>query len=149
MIITNVKMLPESNADFTRALGMLVKKEFVCYGSRSWRYLMVVEDKNITNYTANRLMGDVINPVNLTPVALTEGIALVNKLYVNQPRPGDHDSIPTVFYHPPNGKVGLIEVRACVKYPDINIYKTSFTPVRLSRSLTRLSAYTRLTPKNL
>jgi len=94
-------------------------------------------------------MGDVINPVNLTPVALTEGIALVNMLYVNQPRPGNHDCIPTVFYHPPNGKVGLIEVRACVKYLDINIYKTSFTPVRLRRSLTRLSAYTRLTPKNL
>jgi len=94
-------------------------------------------------------MGDVINPVNLTPVALTEGIALVNMLYVNQPRLGNHDCIPTVFCQPPKGKVGLIEVRACVKYPDINIYKTSFTPVRLRRSLTRLSAYTRLTLKNL
>ena len=75
-------------------------------------------------------MGDVINPVNLTPVALTEGIALVNMLYVNQPRLGNHDCIPTVFCQPPKGKVGLIEVRACVKYPDINIYKTSFTPLK-------------------
>ena len=47
MAITNVKMLPEGNADFTRTLGMVVKKEFVCFGSRSWRYSMVVEDKDI------------------------------------------------------------------------------------------------------
>ena len=47
MAITNVKMLPEGNADFTRTLGMVVKKEFVCFGSHSWRYSMVVEDKNI------------------------------------------------------------------------------------------------------
>jgi len=57
MAITNVKMLPESNADFNRALGMLVKKEFVCYGSRSWRYLMVVEDKNIIKLYSEPING--------------------------------------------------------------------------------------------
>lgn len=45
--ITNVKMLPDGNADFTRAMGMLVKKENVGLGSRSWRYSMLVENKKI------------------------------------------------------------------------------------------------------
>lgn len=43
----HVKMLPDGNGDFTRAMGILVKKENVGFGSRSWRYSMVVEDKKI------------------------------------------------------------------------------------------------------
>jgi len=45
--IVNVKMLPDGNGEFTRAMGMLVKKENVGMGSRSWRYSMLVEDKKI------------------------------------------------------------------------------------------------------
>jgi thioredoxin-dependent peroxiredoxin len=42
--LTKVKMLPDGNSAFTRAMGMLVKKEDVGYGERSWRYSMFVED---------------------------------------------------------------------------------------------------------
>lgn len=42
--IENVKMLPDGNADFTRLMGMLVKKENLGFGMRSWRYSMLVED---------------------------------------------------------------------------------------------------------
>jgi hypothetical protein len=45
--IKHVKMLPDGNGDFTRAMGKLVKKENVGFGSRSWRYSMVVDDKKI------------------------------------------------------------------------------------------------------
>ncbi len=45
--VNHVKMLPDGNADFTRAMGMLVKKENVGFGSRSWRYSMLVDDKHI------------------------------------------------------------------------------------------------------
>lgn len=45
--ITNVKMLPDGNGEFTEAMGMLVKKHNVGFGSRSWRYSMLVEDKKI------------------------------------------------------------------------------------------------------
>ncbi len=41
--ITKVKMLPDGNAEFTRAVGMLVKKENLGFGERSWRYSMYVE----------------------------------------------------------------------------------------------------------
>ncbi len=43
----NVKMLPDGNGDFSRMMGMLVKKENLGFGLRSWRYSMVVEDKRI------------------------------------------------------------------------------------------------------
>ena len=50
--VKHVKMLPDGNGDFTRAMGMLVKKENVGFGSRSWRYSMLVEDKTIrTHFT--------------------------------------------------------------------------------------------------
>ncbi len=42
--ITKVKMLPDGNAEFTQKMGMLVKKENLGFGSRSWRYSMLVED---------------------------------------------------------------------------------------------------------
>ncbi len=43
----NVKMLPDGNGDFTRQMGMLVKKENLGFGSRSWRYSMHVVDGEI------------------------------------------------------------------------------------------------------
>ena len=46
--VKNVKMLPDGNADFTREMGMLVKKENLGFGARSWRYSMLVEDGEIT-----------------------------------------------------------------------------------------------------
>ena len=42
--IKNVVLIPDGNADFTRAIGMLVKKEDLGFGERSWRYSMYVED---------------------------------------------------------------------------------------------------------
>lgn len=42
--VQNVKMLPDGNADFTRLMGMLVKKENLGFGDRSWRYSMLVDD---------------------------------------------------------------------------------------------------------
>lgn len=46
--ITQVKMLPDGNGEFTQAMGMRVKKENLGFGSRSWRYSMLVEDKQIS-----------------------------------------------------------------------------------------------------
>jgi thioredoxin-dependent peroxiredoxin len=42
--ISKIKMLPDGNADFTRAMGMLVKKENLGFGDRSWRYSMLVDN---------------------------------------------------------------------------------------------------------
>lgn len=45
--IKNIKMLPDGNAEFTRGMGMLVKKENLGFGDRSWRYSMHVVDGEI------------------------------------------------------------------------------------------------------
>ncbi|QWF72242.1 peroxiredoxin [Methylomonas paludis] len=45
--ISHIKMLPDGNGDFSRGMGMLVKKENLGFGYRSWRYAMLVEDGKI------------------------------------------------------------------------------------------------------
>ena len=45
--IHKVKMLPDGNADFTRLMGMLVKKQNLGFGDRTWRYSMLVIDGEI------------------------------------------------------------------------------------------------------
>lgn len=45
--ISNIKMLPDGNGDFTRLMGMLVKKENLGFGERSWRYSMHVVNGEI------------------------------------------------------------------------------------------------------
>jgi peroxiredoxin len=45
--VKNVLMLPDGNGDFTRQMGMLVKKDNLGFGLRSWRYSMVVDDGRI------------------------------------------------------------------------------------------------------
>ena len=42
--IEKVKLLPDGNADFTRQMGMLVRKENLGFGDRSWRYSMLVRN---------------------------------------------------------------------------------------------------------
>ena len=46
--VKNVKLLPDGSADFTRLMGMLVRKDNLGFGDRSWRYSMLVEDGRIT-----------------------------------------------------------------------------------------------------
>jgi len=45
--IEKVKMLPDGNGDFSRLMGMLVKKENLGFGDRSWRYSMLVDNSEI------------------------------------------------------------------------------------------------------
>jgi len=42
--VSRVRMLPDGSGKFTRRMGMLVNKEHLGFGYRSWRYVMVVDD---------------------------------------------------------------------------------------------------------
>lgn len=42
--LKNIKMIPDGSADFTRRLGMLVRKDNLGFGLRSWRYATVLND---------------------------------------------------------------------------------------------------------
>ena len=46
--VKNVKLLPDGSGLFTEKMGMLVRKDNVGFGARSWRYSMLVEDGVIT-----------------------------------------------------------------------------------------------------
>ena len=45
--VEKVKMLPDGSGDFTRRMGMLINKDHLGFGDRSWRYAMVVDDGEI------------------------------------------------------------------------------------------------------
>ena len=45
--LENVKLLPDGSGDFSRGMGMLVRKDNLGFGLRSWRYSMLVEDGEI------------------------------------------------------------------------------------------------------
>jgi len=45
--VNKVKLIPDGTGEFTRAMGMLVKKNNLGFGERSWRYSMYVEDGEI------------------------------------------------------------------------------------------------------
>lgn len=57
--IEKVKMLPDGSGDFTRRMGMLIKKNHLGFGDRSWRYAMVVEDGKITGWFEEPGINDV------------------------------------------------------------------------------------------
>lgn len=56
--LEKVFMLPDGNADFTRGMGMLVKKTNLGFGDRSWRYSMLVEDGVIKKMFIEPEFGD-------------------------------------------------------------------------------------------
>lgn len=45
-----VKLAPDGSGDFTRRMGMLINKDHLGFGQRSWRYAMVVDDGVVTGW---------------------------------------------------------------------------------------------------
>ncbi len=45
--VEKVKLLPDGSGQFTRLMGMLVAKDNLGFGARSWRYSMLVDDGEI------------------------------------------------------------------------------------------------------
>jgi glutathione reductase (NADPH) len=78
-------------------------------------------------------LGDVIDRVQLTPVALAEGMWLAAQLF-GESKPlaaMDYHNIATaVFSHPNIGTVGLSQEEALQQTPAIRVYKSSFRPMR-------------------
>ncbi|HEY1310285.1 MAG TPA: FAD-dependent oxidoreductase, partial [Pseudolabrys sp.] len=76
-------------------------------------------------------VGDVTNRVNLTPVAIREGHAFADTVYGGKPTPVDHGNVPTaVFSEPELGVIGLTEMQARGQLAKVDIYKTSFRPMK-------------------
>jgi len=76
-------------------------------------------------------VGDVTNRVNLTPVAIREGHAFADTVFGGKDVKVDHSLVPTaVFSQPEIGTVGLTEEQARQGFRAVDIYKTSFRPMK-------------------
>ncbi len=90
---------------------------------------IVVDRYSQTGVPSVYAIGDVTDRVNLTPVAIREGMAFVETVFNGNPTPVDHDLIPTaIFTQPEMGTVGLSEEAARDQEP-IEVYATSFRPM--------------------
>jgi glutathione reductase (NADPH) len=93
---------------------------------------IVVDDYSQTGVPSVYAIGDVTDRVNLTPVAIREGMAFVETVFKGNPTPVDHDLIPTaIFTQPEMGTVGLSEEEARAQEP-IEVYAASFKPMQQS-----------------
>ncbi|GLC35158.1 hypothetical protein PLESTB_000560700 [Pleodorina starrii] len=76
-------------------------------------------------------VGDVIDRIQLTPVALMEGMAVAKSVALGQPTQPDYWAVPSaVFSNPEIATVGYTEEAATEKFGDVDIYTTSFRPMR-------------------
>lgn len=80
-------------------------------------------------------VGDVTDRVNLTPVAIREGHAFADTVFGDAPTAVDHELVPSaVFTTPEIGTVGLSEGVARERFAALDIYETSFRPLRATLS---------------
>lgn len=93
-----------------------------------------VNDLYQTDEPSILAIGDVIGRVQLTPVALAEGMAVARRLFKpEQYRPVDYSMIPTaVFSQPAIGTVGLSEEQALEDGHQVQIFESSFRPMKLT-----------------
>ena len=95
------------------------------------RGAIVVDDHFQTNVPSIYALGDVIDRVQLTPVALGEAMVLAHNLYNAEARQMDYADIPTaVFTHPNVGTVGLTQAEAEAKHGKLRLYKSLFRPMK-------------------
>jgi len=93
-----------------------------------------VDDEYQTTEPSILALGDVIGRVQLTPVALAEGMAVARRLFKPEHyRPVDYKMIPTAVFSLPNiGTVGLTEDQAREAGHEVVIFESRFRPMKLT-----------------
>jgi glutathione reductase (NADPH) len=96
---------------------------------------IAVNEYSQTSVPTIYAIGDVTHRVNLTPVAIREGHAFADTVFGKRDIKVDHADIPTaVFSQPEVGTVGLTETQARARFSHVDIYKTSFRPMKATLS---------------
>jgi glutathione reductase (NADPH) len=92
---------------------------------------VIVDEYSKSNVDSIYAIGDCTDRMMLTPVAIAEGMALAHTLFNQRPtRPG-YLNVPTAVFSTPNcATVGLTEEQAQQANFKIDIYKTSFKPLK-------------------
>jgi glutathione reductase (NADPH) len=93
-----------------------------------------VDDLYRTSVPSILAIGDVIGRVQLTPVALAEGMAVARRLFKPEEyRPVDYRLIPTAVFSLPNiGTVGLTEEQARAEGHRVKVFESRFRPMKLT-----------------
>ena len=96
---------------------------------------IAVNEYSQTNVPHIYAIGDVTHRLNLTPVAIREGHAFADTVFGKRDVTVDHADIPTaVFSQPEVGTVGLTETQARAQFSRVDIYKTTFRPLKATLS---------------
>jgi len=93
---------------------------------------VIVDDYSQTKVPSIYAVGDVTDRVQLTPVAIREGMAFVETVFKGNPTKVDHELIASaIFTQPEMGTVGLSEEAAREQEP-IEVYAATFKPMQSS-----------------
>ncbi len=96
---------------------------------------IIVDAQSRTNVPSIYAVGDVTDRINLTPVAIREGHAFADTVFGGQLTTVDYECVASaVFTTPEVGTVGLTEEAAQEKFAAIDVYETSFRPMRATLS---------------
>lgn len=94
---------------------------------------IIVDEWHRTNIENIYAIGDVTDQINLTPVALNEGICFAQTVFGGSKRKMDYKYIPSAVFSNPNlASVGLTESDAKEKFEHIDVYISNFTTLRHS-----------------
>lgn len=98
------------------------------------RGFIAVDDEYRTSVPSILAIGDVIGRVQLTPVALAEGMAVARRLFKpEQYRKVDYSTIPTAVFSLPNmATVGLTEEQAREQGYKVTLFESRFRPMKLT-----------------
>ena len=92
---------------------------------------ITVDEGWCTNVPHIYAIGDVTDRLNLTPVAIAEGHALADRLFNPSGRSVSYEYVPTTVFSQPNlGTVGLTEEDAGKRYGALEIYRSTFRPMK-------------------
>ena len=90
-----------------------------------------VDEEFCTSEPTIFALGDVTGGIELTPVALAQGMAFARRNFGSLDQQVDYDFIPTaVFCQPTIGTVGFTEEEARARFGDIRLFKSSFRPMK-------------------
>jgi glutathione reductase (NADPH) len=96
---------------------------------------IVVDARSRSNVASIYAVGDVTDRINLTPVAIREGHAFADNVFGGKPTAVDYDAVPSaVFTTPEIGTVGLTEEEAVARFAHVEIFETSFRPMKATLS---------------
>jgi glutathione reductase (NADPH) len=94
---------------------------------------IVVDDAFRSSVPSIYALGDVIDRLKLTPVAIHEAMAFAQTHFGASARRMDYENVPTaVFSHPSVGAVGLTEAQARERYSRVDVYTTAFRSLKLT-----------------